>query len=44
MKYIILGAFTSFSGFILGITYTVQAADVSGIVHIIAIVKGLMQL
>lgn len=44
MKYLIFGGFTSFSGFVLGIYYTIQAADVSVLVHIVSVVKGLVAL
>lgn len=44
MKSLIFSAFTGFAGFILGIAYTIQAADVSPIVKIIAVMKGLIQL
>lgn len=43
MRGLILSAFTGFAGFILGIAYTVQAADAntSVLIKIISVVKGL---
>lgn len=44
MKTLIFSGFTGFAGFVFGIMYTVQAADNSFLVRLIAIIKGLMSL
>lgn len=44
MKGVILSLFTGFAGFVLGIAYTVQAADSSPLVKIVAVLKGLLEL
>lgn len=42
MKGLIFSAFTAFAGFMLGIAYTVQAADNSMLVKVIAVLKGMI--
>lgn len=42
MRGLILSAFTGFIGFVIGIAYTVQAADASFLVRLISIIKGLI--
>jgi hypothetical protein len=42
--WLMVSAVFGFSGFILGIAYTVQAADTSALVKIISVVKGLIGL
>ena len=41
IKGILFSAFTGFAGFIYGIAYTVQAAENSALVKVIAVIKGL---
>lgn len=42
MKGLIISAFAGFIGFVLGIYYTVQAADSSLLVRFVAVIKGVI--
>lgn len=42
MRGLILSVFTAFIGFVIGIAYTVQAADSSFVVRLISVIKALI--